>query len=74
MTAETEKPDDQPNKSSEFESAAVEESPGFFPELLDFLIHHAAWWLTPIVVVLLLLGALLLLGGSAVAPFIYPLF
>ena len=32
------------------------------------------WWLLPILLVLLLLGLAVLLGGTAVAPFIYPLF
>jgi hypothetical protein len=74
MNGETKPPEKPAENPSEFELASAEDQPGFFRELLDFLIHHAAWWLTPIVVVLLLLGVLLLLSGSAVAPFIYPLF
>ena len=44
-------------------------------EFLEFLKVRKKWWLTPIVVMLLLLGALIVLTeGSAIAPFIYPLF
>jgi hypothetical protein len=47
---------------------------GLARELYDFLAEHKKWWLAPIVIAVLLLGLLVLLGGSAAAPFIYPLF
>ncbi|HTL73043.1 MAG TPA: DUF5989 family protein [bacterium] len=43
-------------------------------EFLDFLRHNKKWWLLPIVLILLLLGLLVLLSGTAIAPFLYPLF
>ena len=44
-------------------------------EFLAFLKVRKKWWLTPIVVVLVLLGFLIVFSqGSALAPFIYPLF
>lgn len=57
-----------------FEQLAQQSRPGFFGEMLDFLLHNKKWWLTPIVVILLMLGALIILSGSAAAPFIYTLF
>ena len=44
-------------------------------EFWAFLKVRKKWWLTPIVVVLVLLGFLIVFSqGSALAPFIYPLF
>lgn len=40
----------------------------------EFLRHNKKWWLAPIIILLLLLGLLLAFGGSAAAPFLYPLF
>jgi hypothetical protein len=57
-----------------FENQANSASPGLLREFFDFLIDYRVWWLTPIVIVLLLLAGLVFLGGTAVAPFIYPLF
>lgn len=77
MSADHRLPDETEGASpgrEEFEQESQVADRGFFGDLIDFLIHHAAWWLTPIVLILLALGALLLLGGSAMAPFIYPLF
>ena len=60
---------------SEFEQTASEESKhGLLSDFWYFLSHNKKWWLLPILVILLLFGLLLLLSGSAVAPFIYPLF
>jgi hypothetical protein len=42
-------------------------------ELVGFAREHKAWWIVPVVLVLLLL-TLLIITGSAVAPFIYPIF
>ena len=47
----------------------------FVMELWAFMKERKKFWLLPIVTVLLLLGSLIVLTqGSAVAPFIYPLF
>jgi len=43
-------------------------------EFWFFLKYNKKWWLLPIVLALLLLGVLVLLSGTALAPFIYPLF
>jgi len=66
--------DSQQKKSSEFNELAQKKRPNFIAEFWYFLKHNKKWWLLPIVIVLLLLGLLILLGGTAIAPFIYPLF
>jgi hypothetical protein len=44
-------------------------------EFWQFLKVRKKWWLTPIIVFLILLGTLIVLTqGTAIAPFIYPLF
>jgi hypothetical protein len=43
-------------------------------EFFLFLKENKKWWLVPILLVLALMGVLVALSGSAVAPFIYPLF
>lgn len=44
-------------------------------ELLAYLWSRKLWWLTPMVLVLLLMAVLVALTqGSALAPFLYPLF
>lgn len=44
-------------------------------QLFQLLWEKKLWWLVPMVSVFLLLGLLILVtSGSAVAPFIYPLF
>jgi hypothetical protein len=44
-------------------------------ELLLFMRERKKFWLLPLLVVMGLLGGLLILAnGSAIAPFIYPLF
>jgi len=65
---------EQQNKSGEFESYGQKKRTGFLAEFWDFLKHNKKWWLLPILVVLLLLGLLVMLSGTAIAPFIYPLF
>jgi hypothetical protein len=67
----------QPNDKSpnEFEQVAADaESTSLLGEFLEFLGENKKWWLLPIVVVLILIGFLVALSGTAVAPFIYPLF
>ena len=61
-------------ESTEFDKLAKERRSSLIVEFLFFLKHNKKWWLLPILIVLLLLGALVLLGGTAIAPFIYPLF
>jgi hypothetical protein len=53
---------------------AEQPAPGFFKEFLLYLRESRKWWLIPLVIILLLASALVLLSGSAVGPFIYPLF
>jgi hypothetical protein len=61
--------------TNDFDKFAAEQSrPGLFREFLEFLGQNKKWWLLPILVVILLLALLLLLSGTALAPFIYPLF
>jgi Family of unknown function (DUF5989) len=43
-------------------------------DLLGFLLHNKKWWLVPLILALIVAGALVWLGGSAAAPFIYPLY
>ena len=65
---------EQPHKSKEFENLGKQQRTSLLAEFWLFLKHNKKWWLLPILIVLLLLGALVLLGGTAIAPFIYPLF
>ena len=64
----------QENKNKEFEKAAEQKSPSLLSEFWFFLKHNKKWWLLPILIILLLMSLLILLGGTALAPFIYPLF
>ena len=66
--------DTQNKKSSKFDEHAGAERPSLVAEFWFFLKHNKKWWLLPILIVLLLLGLIVLLGGTAIAPFIYPLF
>jgi hypothetical protein len=44
-------------------------------ELAAYMSARKKWWLFPLLAVLLVFGGLLVLAqGSAVAPFIYPIF
>jgi len=56
------------------ERPQLEKNPGFFRDLVQYLVRNRKWWLVPVVVVLLLMGGLLILGGTGAAPFIYTLF
>ena len=64
----------QDKKSGEFDKIAQEKRPSLISEFWFFLRYNKKWWLLPILIVLLLLSLLVLLGGTAIAPFIYPLF
>lgn len=65
---------EQHKPSSEFEVQSQQGRTGLLAEFWCFLKHNKKWWLLPILIVLLLLGLVVLLGGTAIAPFIYPLF
>lgn len=43
-------------------------------EFWQFLGSNKKWWLIPLLLSLALIGLLVALGGSAIGPFIYPLF
>jgi hypothetical protein len=44
-------------------------------ELVSFLWQQKLWWLIPMILVLIFFGLLLIFAqGTAVIPFIYPLF
>jgi hypothetical protein len=57
-----------------FSQLSREQRPSLMAEFWDFLKHNKKWWLLPILAVFFLLGALVLLGGTALGPWIYPLF
>ncbi|MBN1805957.1 MAG: hypothetical protein JW837_11965 [Sedimentisphaerales bacterium] len=61
-------------QSSEFNKLAQDKRPNILTEFWIFLKHNKKWWLLPILIILLLMGLLVLLSGTAIAPFIYPLF
>ena len=67
------KPSRQSQKS-QFQEQAGQKRGNILREFVDFLRHNKKWWLLPIVLILLLLGLLVLLSGTALAPFLYPLF
>ncbi len=60
--------------AEEFARESATKQPGFLTDLLQFMIHNKKWWLTPIILVLVLFGLLVILGGTAIAPFLYPVF
>ena len=64
----------QKDVTASFENQASKANPSLLREFYDFLRDYSVWWLTPLFVVLLLLAGLVFLGGTAAAPFIYPLF
>jgi hypothetical protein len=64
----------QDKKTEEFNTLARQKRTSLIVEFWCFLKHNKKWWLLPMLIILLLLGLLILLGGTAIAPFIYPLF
>jgi len=58
----------------QFDKLSKEQRPSIVAEFWFFLKHNKKWWLLPIIIILLLMGLLVLLSGTAIAPFIYPLF
>lgn len=63
-----------PGQREAFEKAGKEGHSSLPVEFWRFLMHNKKFWLLPIVLFLLLMGVLLVLGGTAIGPFIYPLF
>jgi Family of unknown function (DUF5989) len=63
-----------PQVGREFEAEAGKRRIPLLAELWEFMRHNKRWWLTPIIVILIVVGLLVALGGSAAAPFLYPLF
>lgn len=59
---------------SEFESAADESEMSLLAEFGMFLRENKAWWMLPILFALALIAVAVWMSGSALAPFIYPLF
>ncbi len=60
--------------STEFGKSAPKRRRTLPGEFWFFLKHNKKWWLLPIIIVLLLLSLIVLIGGTAIAPFLYPLF
>jgi len=52
----------------------LQKNPGFWKDLVSFLMQNKKWWLLPVVLVTLLVGVLIILGSTAAAPFVYTLF
>ena len=52
----------------------LQRNPGFWKDLISFLMQNKKWWLLPVVIVTLLVGVLIILGSTAAAPFVYTLF
>ena len=61
-------------RPTEFAQRSPKRRPTLLGEFWFFLKHNKKWWLLPILLVLLLLSLIVLLSGTAIAPFIYPLF
>ena len=64
----------RPKQSKEFEKLTPKRRYTLMEEFWFFLKHNKKWWLLPIIIVLLFLSLIVLLSGTAVAPFLYPLF
>jgi predicted lysophospholipase L1 biosynthesis ABC-type transport system permease subunit len=62
------------NNQSDFAAEAGDASPSLVREIIDLLRYNKKWWLVPVVLALAVAGLLVILGGTAFAPFIYPLF
>ena len=66
--------DTNKTKQDSLKELSKQKRPSIVTEFWFFLKHNKKWWLLPIFIILLILGLLVLLSGSALAPFIYPLF
>lgn len=62
------------SKKEDFLEQAGRKRGNILREFLDFLRHNKKWWLLPIILILLLLGLIVMLSGTALAPFLYPVF
>lgn len=62
------------SEEKNFEQLSKEKRSSLISEFWEFLKHNKKWWLLPIILILLVMGILVLMSGSALAPFIYPLF
>lgn len=56
------------------ESEADEGDISLVADFVDFIKHNKKWWLIPLLLSLALVGLLASAGGSALGPFIYPMF
>ena len=65
---------EQHKPPEDFKSLSHSDRTGLLQEFWSFLKHNKKWWLLPILIVFLLLGLIVMLSGTALAPFIYPLF
>jgi len=65
---------DKETQQNKFDELAKQQRSSIIGEFWEFLKHNQKWWLLPILIILLLLGLIVFLGGTALAPFIYPLF
>ena len=63
-----------PDRDDDLEQLVKQPRPSVLAEFWGFLKHNKKWWMLPLLVMFLILGILILLGGTAVAPFLYPLF
>ncbi len=64
----------KPSQKKEFLDQAEQKRSNILTEFLAFLRHNKKWWMLPILIILLIMGLLILLSGTALAPFLYPLF
>ena len=62
------------NGQKSIEDVNAPQSQGIIAEFWSFLRHNKKFWLIPILLTFIILGILIIFSGSAVAPFIYPLF
>ena len=62
------------NGQKSIEDVKAPKSQGIIAEFWSFLRHNKKYWLIPILLTFIILGILIIFSGSAVAPFIYPLF
>lgn len=64
----------KPSQKKTFIEESGQKRGNIVTEFLHFLRYNKKWWMLPIIIILLLLGLLVLLSGTAIAPFLYPLF
>jgi hypothetical protein len=42
----------------------LQKNPGFWKDLVSFLMQNQKWWLVPVVLVILVVGALIIIGSA----------